>query len=86
MAMADRVPDPRMLEGLQPVGDLDPEKRAGLAQRGQVIDLRYGDRLDASTEHRWLMYLLEGNVSLVSGGANSTITAGSARAHQPLFS
>ena len=74
-----------MLEGLQPVGDLGPDKRAGLAQRGQVMDLRYGQKLDASTEHRWLLYLLEGNVSLVSGGAATTISAGSGRARQPLF-
>ncbi len=74
-----------MLEGLQPVGDLGPDKRAGLAQRGQIMDLRYGQKLDASTEHRWLLYLLEGNVSLVSGGAATTISAGSGRARQPLF-
>jgi len=85
MGMADRVPDSTMLEGLQPVGDLDPEKRAGLAQRGQIMELRYGHRLDASTEHRWLLYLLEGHVSLVSAGAATAVTAGSARARQPLF-
>jgi HD-like signal output (HDOD) protein len=84
--MGDRTPDSKMLAALQPVGDLDVEKRASLAQRGQFVDLRYGQRLEASTEHRWLLYLLEGSVSLVSGGAASTITAGSARAHQPLFS
>lgn len=83
--MTDRVPDPKMLEGLHPVGDLDPEKRAGLAQRGQVMDLRYGQRLDASIEHRWLLYLVEGTVSLVSGDAATTVAAGSARARQPLF-
>jgi len=83
--MAERVPDPTMLEGLQLVGDLSPEKRAGLAQRGQIMELRYGQRLDASTEHRWLLYLLEGNVSLVSAGAATAVTGGSARARQPLF-
>lgn len=83
--MADHVPEPSMLEGLQPVGDLGPDKRAGLAQRGQIMNLRYGQRLDSSTEHRWLLYLLEGNVSLVSGGAATTINGGSGRARQPLF-
>ncbi len=84
--MADPIPDSMMLQGLQPVGDLDPEKRAALAQRGQITDLRYGQRLDASTEHRWLLYLVEGNVSHVSGDTATTVSAGSARARQPLFS
>ena len=85
MSITDHAPEPSTLEGLQPVGDLDPDKRAGLAQRGQIMDLRHGQKLDASTEHRWLLYLLEGNVSLVSGGAATTISAGSGRARQPLF-
>jgi len=86
MSMADHVPDPAMLEGLQPVGDLDSDKRAGLAQRGQIIYLRYGQRLEAATEHRWLLYLLQGSVSLVASSGTINVVADSARARQPLFS
>lgn len=84
--MADRIPDPRMLEGLHPVGDLDSEKRVALAQKGQLTDLRYGQRLDASVEHRWLVYVIEGSINLVTSGGSASVAAGSARARQPLFS
>ncbi|MBS0001790.1 MAG: HDOD domain-containing protein [Thioalkalivibrio sp.] len=84
--MDNRIPQPQMLEGLSPVGDLDQEKRFGLAQRGQLGDLRYGQRLDASAEHRWLVYVMEGSVNLVTSSGSTSVAAGSTRARQPLFS
>jgi len=75
-----------MLAGLHPVSDLDPEKRISLAQRGHFDDLRYNQRIDASQENRWLLYLVDGSVRLSNGQEEITIAAGSARAHQPLFS
>ena len=57
--MAETVPDLKILDELYPVKELEPEKRAGLAQRSQVTDLRRGERLEAAREHRWLIYLLE---------------------------
>ncbi len=84
--MDNRIPQPQMLEGLFPVGDLDREKRTGLAQRGQLANLRYGQRLDASAEHRWLVYVVDGSVNLVTSSGSTSVAAGSARARQPLFS
>jgi HD-like signal output (HDOD) protein len=84
--MAEPVPDLKILDELHPVKELDPEKRAGLAQRSQFTDLRRGDRLEAAREHRWLIYLLEGSISLVDEGETRAVAAGSPRARQPLFS
>lgn len=84
--MADRVPDSSLLMGLHPVGELDSDKRAALAQKGQLSDLRYGERLDASVEHRWLVYVVAGSVNLVTSTGSASVAAGSARANQPLFS
>jgi HD-like signal output (HDOD) protein len=84
--MAEAIPDFKILDELHPVKELDREKRAGLAQRSQFADLRQGQRLDASQEHRWLVYLLEGSVSLLDEGETRAVAAGSTRARQPLFS
>ncbi len=84
--MAEAVPDLKVLDELHPVKELDPEKRAGLAQRSQIMDLRRGERLEAAREHHWLIYLLEGSISLVDEGETRAVAAGSPRARQPLFS
>lgn len=83
--MAEAIPNVSILDGLNPVCELDADKRAGLVQRAQFTDLRWGQRLEASQEHRWIVYLLEGNVSLVTEGKPLTIASGTARARQPLF-
>ena len=83
--MAEAIPNTSILDGLQPVCELDADKRVGLAQRAQFVDLRWGSRLEASQEHRWMLYLLEGNLSLVTDGKPLTIAAGTARARQPVF-
>jgi HD-like signal output (HDOD) protein len=84
--MTQQILDAAMLAGLHPVSDLDPEKRISLAQRGHFDDLRYNQKIDASQENRWLLYLVDGSVRLSHGQEEITIAAGSARAHQPLFS
>jgi HD-like signal output (HDOD) protein len=84
--MTQQTPDAAMLAGLHPVSELDADKRLSLAQRGAFDDLRYNQKLDASEENRWLLYLVDGTVRLSNGQEEITIVAGSARAHQPLFS
>ena len=83
--MAEAITNVSILDGLIPVCELDADKRAGLVQRAQFTDLRRGQRLEASQEHRWIVYLIEGNISLVAEGNPLNIGSGTARARQPLF-
>lgn len=84
--MVERTPDAKMLEGLQPVGNLDPQKRASLAQRGKVFELPHGEHLEASKEHNWLLYVIQGSVRLVADDRTITVSANSPRGREPLFS
>ncbi len=75
-----------LLETLLLVEELNPENRERLAQKAQFMSLKAGEKLNAAQEHRWLLYLIEGTLGVLSNGKTETFQAGSARARQPIFS
>lgn len=74
------------LDDLSPVHRLDKEDRSRLAQSGQLGVVEAGKKLTAIQECPWLLYLLSGRLTLVTGDSKEVIEAGSIRACQPLFS
>ncbi|MBK1691969.1 HDOD domain-containing protein [Ectothiorhodospira mobilis] len=82
--MAESV-DPTLLDRLTPVGELDPAAREHLARKSVYLDLAPGDKLQAADATRWMLYLLEGKISLFSEGRPLIIEAHGPRAQQPVF-
>lgn len=77
----------KWLNQLQPINELQIEAIEKLANKSTVIDVDKGFVLEASDEYRWLIYLLSGEVNLISPDQSVVSVAGiSERAHHPLFS
>jgi HD-like signal output (HDOD) protein len=83
--MAEQISQ-ELLEHLVPINDLSPGARERLVARAQVAPLARGARLTAGDERPWLVYLLDGDLSLVAKGTPvERIVAGAERARRPVF-
>lgn len=75
------------LSRLQPVGQLKPQHLQLLAQKSRSEQIAKGQLIHAVDEHRYLIYLMQGELALVIGKrVSDTIEPSSATAKEPLFS
>lgn len=74
-----------LLKRLAPIRDLSPDALDRLAQKARLTEFRPGLRLEARNEHRWLNYLVDGKINLVSDGKSLVLEAQADRAAQPVF-
>jgi len=71
---------------VSPVNELSPVNRAALCKTATVVHVQRNDQLKPENSHRWLMYLVEGSLSLYSGKDEvGVINARTQEATQPLF-
>jgi HD-like signal output (HDOD) protein len=75
-----------LLGQLHPIKNLPNRLERQLLKKAQVVELDKRDRLDAYTENRWMLYLLEGTLR-VAGEHHEpeTITPPSPRSLRPIF-
>ena len=77
----------KWLNQLLPINELQIDAIEKLTNKSTVIDVDKGFVFEASDEYRWLIYLLSGEVNLISSDQSVVSVAGnSERAHHPLFS
>lgn len=70
-----------------PINELNAQNRAAICKSAQIAVMQRNDQLKPENTHRYIMYLMEGSVTLFNGKDEvGTLTAGSADAMQPLFS
>jgi len=71
---------------VSPVNELNAINRASLCKSSTVVHVQRNDQLKPEGANRWLMYLVEGSLTLYDGKDEvGTITAKTADALQPLF-
>ena len=71
---------------VSPVSELNAVNRAALCKSANVVHVQRNDTIKPEGANRWLMYLIEGNISLYQGKDEvGSITARSKEALQPLF-
>ena len=71
---------------LSPVDDLTDANRKLLCKTATVIPIPPNKRLQANEEHRWLTYLVEGQVAIMEGKEQkSVVTDACNQAKSPLF-
>lgn len=71
---------------VSPVSELNAINRAALCRTATVVHVQRNDVVKPEGAHRWLMYLVEGTLSLYNGKEEvGTITARSSEALTPLF-
>ncbi|MDD3519184.1 MAG: HDOD domain-containing protein [Chromatiales bacterium] len=70
---------------LRPLRTLRPDLQNRLANRARVQELLAGQPIRAEHESGWLVYVISGKVSVFGGGSPQIISAGTARACDPLF-
>jgi len=71
---------------VSPVNELNAVNRAALCKSAAVVHLQRNDQLKPEGANRWLMYLIEGSLTLYDGKEEvGTITAKTSDALQPLF-
>jgi len=69
-----------------PVNELNAVNRAALCKSAVVVHVQRNDQLKPEGANRWLMYLIEGSLTLYDGKDEvGTITAKTTDAMQPLF-
>ncbi|AOU96907.1 hypothetical protein BI364_01800 [Acidihalobacter yilgarnensis] len=73
------------IDDLVPIAELNPENRNRLAEKGQILSLKPRDSLDGAGSDRWLIYLLDGTLTLKRANGNESIDSGSIRAKRPIF-
>ncbi|MFP4682862.1 MAG: HDOD domain-containing protein [Ectothiorhodospira sp.] len=83
--MAEPIVEPEALQGLTPVGGLGPADLDHMARKAVLLELAPGDKLQAADATRWMLYLLEGKLSLFSEGRPLIIEAHGPRAQHPIF-
>ncbi|MDH5765313.1 MAG: HDOD domain-containing protein [Gammaproteobacteria bacterium] len=83
--MASFKLDISRLNSLIPVRDLLKEDQRILVDKVKMIDLLPGDRVNATDEHDWLFYLVEGEVVLHETEDAQSLIATDSRARYPLF-
>jgi len=75
-----------LLGQLNPIKNLPNRLERQLLKKAQVVELDKRDRLDAYTENRWILYLLEGTLRVSSEHHEpETITPPSPRSLRPIF-
>ncbi|WP_421620774.1 HDOD domain-containing protein [Alkalilimnicola ehrlichii] len=80
------IPDEARLAKLTPLNELSGERLSRLREKGGLARVHRGETLQAPNEDRNLVYLLEGQLTLVSrGGGVERIKGGDDGACQPLF-
>ncbi len=71
---------------VSPVNELNELNRLSLCKSASVLHVQRNDQIKPENSHRWLMYLVEGSLSLYAGKEEvGVITANSPDALQPLF-
>ncbi len=71
---------------VSPVNELNAVNRAALCKSAVVVHVQRNDQLKPEGANRWLMYLIEGSLSLYDGKDEvGTIAAKSTESLQPLF-
>lgn len=71
---------------VSPVNELNELNRLSLCKSASVLHAQRNDQIKPENSHRWLMFLVEGSLSLYSGKEEvGTIAANSPDALQPLF-
>lgn len=69
-----------------PVSELNAINRAALCRTASVVHVQRNDQIKPENSHRWLMYLVEGSLTLYSGKEEvGQINARTTEALQPLF-
>ena len=70
-----------------PISELNVANRGAIGKSASVVHVQRNDQLKPENSHRWLMYLVDGSLTLYSGKEEvGTIAANSTEAQQPLFS
>lgn len=70
-----------------PINELNAANRAAICNSAQIAVMQRNDQLKPENSHRYLMFLIEGNVSMYNGKEEvGTLSAGSADSLKPLFS
>jgi len=71
---------------VSPVSELNAVNREALCKSATVVHVQRNDQIKPENSHRWLMYLVEGSLSLYTGkDETSVVTARTPEASQPLF-
>ena len=71
---------------VSPVNELNAVNRAALCRTASLMHVQRNDVVKPEGAHRWLMYLVEGSLTLYSGKDEvGQISSRSPEAHQPLF-
>ncbi|MEM7206593.1 MAG: HDOD domain-containing protein [Pseudomonadota bacterium] len=86
MSLSDKQIISLQAAKLSPVEDLTDANRKLVCKTASVVPIPPNKRLNASEEHRWLMYLIDGQVSIQHGKAEQgTLTSACTKARQPIF-
>ena len=79
-------PDQHFLDSFAPFTDLSAGDRSRLVQKVEMLELLSGEKIYAQDASDWLIYLYQGKLDITQQYATPLmVTAGDARAHQPLF-
>ncbi len=71
---------------VSPVNELNGINRAALCKTASVVHVQRNDQIKPENSHRWLMYLVEGSLTLYSGKEEvGVINARTSEALKPLF-
>ena len=71
---------------VSPVSELNAINRAAICKTATVVHVQRNDQIKPENSHRWLMYLIEGSLTLYSGKEEvGVINARTPEALQPLF-
>lgn len=78
--------DNTLLKYLVPIKQLQSEHRLQIARQSHLVELGIGEELSANEEHRWFVYLIEGQLNLLEVDALPVLlNVDDKRAHYPLF-
>lgn len=69
-----------------PINELNKDNQTAICKTAAITHMQRNDHLKAENSHRYLMYLVEGTVTMLSGKEEvGTLKAGSSDALKPLF-
>ncbi|MFK7891061.1 MAG: HDOD domain-containing protein [Granulosicoccus sp.] len=82
----DRVMIAAAASAVSPVGELSAINRAAICKSATIAHVQRNDQLTADNSHRWLIYLVEGSLTLYQGKSEvGVLDAQGTEALQPLF-
>ena len=71
---------------VSPLSELNPVNRMAISKTASVVHVQRNDQLKPENSHRWMMFLIEGSLTLYSGKEEvGVINAHTSEALQPLF-